>query len=259
MDDNAKTKSDDWNEHWEHFAVAATENPAQIYRHRIVLNLLKGAGSGAMRLLDLGSGQGDFLAKAATALPSAELAGFELSQVGAEITRRKAPRAKVVAANLFSPPPEIVAFENWGTYAVCIEVLEHVDDPVAFLKASANYLAPNARIFITVPGGPMSAFDRHIGHRQHFTRSSISKVLKAAGFEVDRVCLAGFPFFNLYRLVVISRGERLADDVNANRQQGGMSLLARVTMKVFQVLFAANILNSPLGWQVLAVGRKSPP
>lgn len=257
MEESAKTKPDDWNEHWEHFAAAATENPAQIYRHRIILNLLKAAGSGAMRLLDLGSGQGDFLAKAATDLPAAELAGFELSEVGAEITRRKAPRAKVVAANLFSPPPEIKAFDNWANFAVCIEVLEHVDDPAAFLKAASSYLAPGATIFITVPGGPMSAFDRHIGHRQHFTRASIAKVLKAAGFEVDRVCLAGFPFFNLYRLVVISRGERLADDVNANLQKGAMSSLARVTMKVFQVLFVANIFDSPFGWQVVAVGRKS--
>ena len=258
MEENAKTKSDNWNTHWEHFADAASENPAQIYRHRILLNLLKDASAGAMRLLDLGSGQGDFLAKAASELPAAELAGFELSQVGVEITRRKAPRAKVVAANLFAPPPELRAFEHWATFAVCAEVLEHVDDPAAFLSAAANYLAHGATIFITVPGGPMSAFDRHIGHRQHFTRSSISKVLEAAGFEVDRVCLAGFPFFNLYRMVVISRGRRLADDINANNQ-GAMSSLARLTMRVFRTLFVANIFDSPFGWQVVAVGRKSRP
>lgn len=77
------TKADNWNVHWEHFADAASENPAQIYRHRLVLNLLKETSEGAMRLLDLGSGQGDFLAKAVSELPAAELAGFELSEVGA--------------------------------------------------------------------------------------------------------------------------------------------------------------------------------
>jgi SAM-dependent methyltransferase len=251
-------KADNWNVHWEHFADAASDNPAQIYRHRILLNLLKETNGGAMRLLDLGSGQGDFLARAVTELPIAELAGFELSRVGAEITRRKAPRAKIVAANLFEPPPELKAFEHWATRAVCSEVLEHVDDPTAFLNAAAKYLTPGAMIVITVPGGPMSAFDRHIGHRQHFTRSSIAKVLEAAGFEVDRVCLAGFPFFNLYRLVVIARGGRLAADVNASNQ-GAMSSLARLTMKVFRTLFVANIFDSPFGWQVVAVGRKSRP
>jgi SAM-dependent methyltransferase len=249
-------QADNWNVHWEHFADAASENPAQIYRHRVVLNLLKETREGPMRLLDLGSGQGVFLAKAVTELPAAELAGFELSQVGAEITRRKAPRARVVAANLFTPPPELGAFEHWATRAVCLEVLEHVDDPTAFLTAAAKYLAPGAKIFITVPGGPMSAFDRHIGHRQHFNRSSIAKVLEGAGYEVDRVCLAGFPFFNLYRLVVIARGRRLAEDVNASNQ-GAMSSLARLIMGVFRALFVANIFDSPFGWQVVAVGRKS--
>jgi ubiquinone/menaquinone biosynthesis C-methylase UbiE len=253
---DAKAKSDDWNEHWEHFADAAVENPAQIYRHQVLVNLLKENNRDGMRLLDLGSGQGDFLVRAARELPTAELAGFELSQVGVEITRRKVPRATVISANLFSPPEEIRKFAGWANCAVCSEVLEHVDDPEAFLKAASEYLAPGAKIFITVPGGPMSAFDRHIGHRQHFTRDSIAAVLKGAGFEVARVYMAGFPFFNLYRLVVISRGKKLADDVNANLQKGAMSPLARLTMKTFQKLFVANKLDSKLGWQVVAVGRK---
>jgi SAM-dependent methyltransferase len=259
MEESAKSTPDNWDEHWEHFADAASENPAQTYRHQVLLRLLKerGDGKSGMQLLDLGSGMGDFLAMAALELPAAKLAGFELSLVGVQITQRKVPRATVISANLFAPPPEVKAFEHWATCAVCSEVLEHVDDPVAFLNAASAYLASGATILITVPGGPMSAFDHHIGHRQHFTRSSIASVLKRAGFEVDRVYLAGFPFFNLYRLVVISRGKRLADDVNANLQHGAMSSVAKVTMKIFQKLFIGNILDSPFGWQVVAIGRKS--
>ena len=32
---------------------------------------------------------------------------------------------------------------------------------------------PGCRVVITVPGGPRSAFDKHIGHRRHFDRASI--------------------------------------------------------------------------------------
>jgi len=63
----------------------------------------------------------------------------------------------------------------------------------------------------------MSAFDHHIGHRQHFTRASITAPLQQSGFEVERVTLSGFPFFNLYRGVVIARGEKLATDVTVSR------------------------------------------
>jgi hypothetical protein len=106
-----------------------------------------------------------------------------------------------------------------------------------------------------VPGGPVSAFDRHIGHRRHFDRSYISSILEQAGYSVERVYLAGFPFFNLYRLLVIARGKRLASDVESKAGRAA-SGLARFAMRVFGVLFHANLLDSPFGWQVIATARK---
>jgi hypothetical protein len=102
----------------------------------------------------------------------------------------------------------------------------------------------------------MSAFDRHIGHRQHFTRESISQVLREAGFDVERVYMAGFPFFNLYRLAVISRGEKLIEEVKTGAEGSGSSL-ARLAMAVFRFLFRFNLLATPFGWQVVAVARKA--
>src|SRR5262249_26152467 len=93
--------------------------------------------------------------------------------------------------------------------------------------------------------------------RQHFTRGSISKVLAGGGFEVERVCMAGFPFFNLYRLAVISRGDKLADEVSVSNKAGAMSRVAKATMAVFRFLFRFNTLDSLFGWQVVAVARKS--
>jgi hypothetical protein len=102
----------------------------------------------------------------------------------------------------------------------------------------------------------MSAFDKHIGHRQHFTRAKIRKVLEEGGFTVSRVCLAGFPFFNMYRLTVIARGARLIDDVR-EKQGGSPSGLARAVMAVYRALFRLNFLDTPFGWQVVAVARKT--
>ncbi len=118
-------------------------------------------------------------------------------------------------------------------------------------------MADGCQLVVTVPGGPMSAFDRHIGHRQHFTRGSITEVMRKAGFEVERVYLAGFPFFNLYRLTVILRGEKLVSDVDAGNAAGGAGVLARVVMRLFGLAFRVNLLNSPWGWQVVAVARKT--
>ena len=137
-------------------------------------------------------------------------------------------------------------------------MLEHLDDPAGFLSEARAYLRPGAALLVTVPGGPMSAFDRYIGHRRHFTRESIRAVLEQAGFVVNGVRMAGFPFFNLYRLAVIARGKKLARDVEAGHK-GAASIFADFVMAVFRLLFRLNYADSTLGWQVVAIARKPSP
>jgi SAM-dependent methyltransferase len=247
---------DDWNSHWEDFGRSASENPAQRYRHRLLVSLLQQRGkTDGLKLLDLGSGQGDFLASAAEAWPQAELVGFELSEVGVLMTRHKVPQARVFTANLFAPPAEVAPLVAWANVSICSEVLEHVDDPVAFLRASRPYLANGAMLMVTVPGGPISAFDRHIGHRQHFTKESITRILEEAGFEIEQVTLAGFPFFNLYRALIIARGDHLVRDATTTSGRASF-FFARSLMALFRFLFRANRSNSRFGWQIVAVARK---
>lgn len=248
---------DNWDVHWSQYAAAATQNPAQAMRHTIIERLLSEDRSSArMRVLDLGSGQGDLARKIKLALPEAEFIGFDLSETAVAIARRNVPAAIFLMADILRPPAELEEkFAGWGTHAVCCEVLEHLDDPVSFLKRATSYLASGARIIVTVPSGPVSAFDRQIGHRQHFNRAKIRATLQEAGYCVDRTYLAGFPFFNLYRLVVIARGKRLTRDIESS---GGRkpSKLAGIVMKLFAFLFRANLPDSPFGWQVVATARK---
>ena len=254
-----RSSPDDWEAHWEHFADSAAESPAQQMRHEIIAHLLcRSAANASVRIFDLGSGQGDLLRKLEALLPDAQLLGAELSERGVAISRRKVPRATFIAADIFKPPPLLDEYAGWATHGICSEVLEHVDDPVSFLKQARSYLAQNAGLIVTVPGGPMSAFDRHIGHRQHFDRPKMRQILEQAGYSVERVYLSGFPFFNLYRLLVVARGKQLVRDVEAD-SSGPSSALASFIMRVFHLLFHANLNDSPFGWQVVAMARKTSP
>src|ERR1035437_7856248 len=84
------SKRDDWDRHWDEYSQAAQQNPAQEYRRRVIFSLLglRSAGGG-VRMLDVGSGQGDMAAAVRAALPKAEIVGLELSQSGVEISRHK--------------------------------------------------------------------------------------------------------------------------------------------------------------------------
>ena len=194
---------DDWDTHWENFAESAERNPAQAFRRRMVLARLAESG-GPRRYLDVGSGQGDLAAQVAERWPAAEIAGIELSATGVDLASGKVPRGRFEQFDLLSGQPPLDGLVGWATHATCSEVIEHVDEPQPFLTAARQWLAPGATLVVTVPGGPMSAFDRHVGHRRHYTIDDLAALLEASGFTVDECGGAGFPAFNLYRRAVIA-------------------------------------------------------
>ena len=182
--------------------------------------------------------------------------GIELSEVGVGISRAKVPTATFHQVDLFAPPAEVSCLENQADVVVCSEVIEHVDDPVGFCHRIRSYLKPGGQLLVTVPAGPMSAFDHFIGHRRHYDRTSIARVLDAAGFKVEAVKLAGFPFFNLYRLVIILLGKGLISSVKSGGERSGAGTWASLAIALFRILFQFNLANFSLGWQILAVARR---
>jgi len=245
---------DDWEGHWEEFANAAAWNPAQIMRHNLILGIMASLVRGTLNILDIGCGQGDFLAKAEILFPKAKLVGVELSEQGAAITRNKVPQAEIIVGNLFDAPKELNKYCQWAHIGICSEVLEHLDEPVSFLNSASRYIATNGKIILTVPGGPISAFDRQIGHRQHYNRTRLADLMKKSGFDCERVYSAGFPFFNLYRAAIILRGKKVACDAAYSSKESKSP--ARIIAKIFEKLFSLDFHHTAFGWQMVAVGRK---
>ena len=244
------SSGDDWDQHWDEYADAAERNPAQAYRRRLILDLLDPAAGS--RILDIGSGQGDLAADLSAAFPQADIAGIELSRSGVERASKKVPTASFTKVDLLADTGPPASLRNWATHATCSEVIEHVDDPVALLVAARQYLAPGAKVVVTVPGGPRTAFDKHIGHRRHYSRRALVEVLEAAGFRVDGAWSAGFPFFNVYKLVVLMSGRRLVRDARAGAAVSTSSA-ARFIAATFRALFRLNLRGTPFGWQLLAL------
>lgn len=74
-------------------------------------------------------------------------------------------------------------------------VLEHVPDPVAVLAEMRRCLAPEGRIFLTVPDAGGNTGDLLVvDHLNHFSRSSLDRALDRAGLAaamVDREAFGG--------------------------------------------------------------------
>jgi SAM-dependent methyltransferase len=247
----ASAARDDWDRHWSDYADVSARNPAQAYRRRLVVSLL-GEPPAPGRVLDIGCGSGELAAAVRRAFPGSDIVGLDTSAAGLELARRKLPAATFLQRDLLEPAEPEPRLRNWATHAVCSEVLEHLEDPGDLLRNVQAYMAPGCRLIVTVPGGPMSTYDRHIGHRAHYTGKELASVLKASGFRVERTRAAGFPFFNLYRLAVIAGGARVIEEAAAGRQAPG---LTNIVMRSFTPLFRLNLRRSPWGWQIVAVAR----
>ncbi|MBT4887938.1 MAG: class I SAM-dependent methyltransferase [Rhodospirillales bacterium] len=242
-----------WESHWKRYAESTRLNPGQIYRRSLIFRLLSLNKNQAAhsKILDVSCGSGDMLEAIQDRFPTIQLAGIDQSQSGLDITCKNTPTALLKKVNLESPEPADSELSNWASHAVCSEVLEHVDNPVEVLKNIQSFLEPGGMIAITVPGGPRSAFDISIGHNMHYTPELIKDQLEQAGYDVEISAGAGFPIFNLYRLVILLRGERLSDDID-----GTPNLPARFAMAIFRAMMRFSFFSTPWGWQIIARARK---
>lgn len=171
-----------------------------------------------------------------------------------EISRRKVPNANFLQCDLLHLSGPLDKWQGWATHAVCSEVIEHVDSPSELLRNARPYMAAGCQLVVTAPGGPMSAFDKHIGHRKHWRPREIDTLFRDAGYSPTRVSSIGFPFFNLYRCLVILRGQKLIEDVTA-QSFSTISPAARAAMTVFGSLMRPNLNSSHWGWQMVGTAR----
>jgi SAM-dependent methyltransferase len=255
----AAASADDWNTHWANYAETNAQNPAQTYRRRLIIDALDlSSATAPVRLIELGSGHGDFARDLLRAHPAISFVGFDRAETGVAIAQRKVPAGVFVQADLAEPSSLPERYAGFATHAVCSEVLEHIDDPVAVLRTARRLLAPGCKLVVTVPGGPMSAFDRHIGHRRHYSPEALESMLREAGLELISAWGAGFPFFNLYRLVVVARGQALIRDATGLDGER-LPRRARAVIQLFSRLFRFNRNDGRHGWQLVAIAREPGP
>jgi SAM-dependent methyltransferase len=75
------------------------------------------------------------------------------------------------------------------------DVLEHIEDDLAFLKSFRRLIRKGGRLYMTVPAYPAlwSGADLSAGHFRRYSPNTIRRVVREAGFE-DEFCTCIFRF-----------------------------------------------------------------
>jgi methionine biosynthesis protein MetW len=150
---------------------------------------------GGYRLLDVGCGNGNVMEIVKHRLD--EVYGCDISETVLKIAKNKGIITTCIDLNTYYLPYKNACFDA----VTCLEVLEHVFNPVNLLKELYRILSPKGQLILTTPNiryfkninklllkgrFPHTTTDTFIwggGHLHYFTRNDLIFLLREAGFE----------------------------------------------------------------------------
>jgi len=155
-------------------------------RNRQILHFLRRDGLPPPgRVLEVGCGTGTVLSALAGA--GYQMAGAEMHPLLARRAASRNPGAEIYSLNVEAPPPQLLHRGPFDAVAL-FDVVEHLAEPEAFLRACAALLRPGGLLVGTVPALQMlwSDYDAVGGHRLRYDRRSIRALFTRAALPVPR-------------------------------------------------------------------------
>lgn len=178
------------------------------------------------RLLDIGVGSGSFL-------QAAQANGFVVA--GCDLSRAICERVtRVHGAAMHCGPLSDLRGDSRFDVVVMNHVLEHVNDPVAFLSDVRRLLAPGGVVHIAVPNVACweaaltgwTSYEPY--HLSYFTPVTLRKTVSAVGLDIEREdtheSFSGWFLAVLRTLLGVNRGGRaIRANVGSGRAATGRS------------------------------------
>lgn len=149
-------------------------------------------------------------------------------------------------------PDRIPYDENFFDLIVALDVIEHVDEDLASLRAIHSRLASGGKAVITVPAYMFlwSSFDEMNEHKRRYTLSELNRKLVQAGFTVEKITYFNtllFPAVFAVRMLNNVFGRDGASDVDMpvrplNFLLGKIFGLEKYLIRLFDLPFGVSVL-----------------
>jgi SAM-dependent methyltransferase len=150
-------------------------------RRRVLERVIDGLGlPSPARVLDAGCGSGRNMVELAS---RGTVTGVELSDASVRVARERHV-GEVVAGSVLSMPFASDSFD----LAVCLDVIEHLDDDAGALSELRRVVAPDGALLVTVPAYQWlwSGHDEVNHHHRRYTQRTLRGVAQNAGWREVR-------------------------------------------------------------------------
>lgn len=229
----------------------------RVGRRRLLLEVLerhlpaRGSSGGRPRILDVGG---------ACALVTRELGRLgdvtmvEPDEATADFARRELG-LDVRVGSL----PDRMPVDGPFDVITLLDVIEHIDDDLAALRAVWSLLRPGGTLLITVPAMAWlwSDHDVSVHHRRRYVEADLRPLMAAAGFTVERMSYFTsllFPLIAAQRLALRARGIKAKAEYQVSVPPGPVNSALLGVMDLERRLLRRRDL--PIGSSLLAVGRR---
>jgi SAM-dependent methyltransferase len=173
--------------------IDPNELAIQRARAAALVDLFGKPAGGVPRHLDIGCSAG--------MLMQAFRAAFGCQTAGVEVDGMFRPYARGQGLQVYEALEELPVGARFDVISMS-HVLEHIPDPVAYLKRlAAEYLEPGGCLYLEVPNlyGHVSF---EIGHMVCFSPHTLREALRQAGYRIERLTLHGRPRSKLIPLYI---------------------------------------------------------
>ncbi len=223
-------------------------------RRAIILDTLRRfRGSSRGTLLDVGLGTG----RNARAFLASGFAveGLEFSSEAIAFTRTTLPDLPIVQDSF--PSPSVP--QNKYEVITLLDVLEHIDDDVAALRAARAALVPGGTLLITVPAFQFlwTPHDELAHHKRRYRRSELRNKIKQAGLEPQFVS-----YFNFFLFLPIAIVRLLSLAFRRKSEESDFSRTPAFLNSFFAWMlgferFLLRHTSLPFGVSIIAVAKRS--
>ncbi len=161
------------------FSIANYNRPkhfAELLRLGVTAQYVKGE-----KVLEVGCGSGEL--SLLIAMLGHDCYGIDLNPYAIDLCRQKATKYSVPTAKFLTGTLQnLSGYEGQFENVILAEVLEHVEEPKAFIREALRYLKAAGRLIVSVPNGYRIPDP---DHRNIFTKSSLEKMMSSLDLDGD--------------------------------------------------------------------------